>query len=420
MPTAVELDRLVAVGLSHRTAPVEVRERLALDEAAQRGLLGRLREAACDEVFVVSTCNRTELYTVPRSADGLRDALGWFRGPAGERLDTYLYWLKGREAVQHLFRVASSLDSLVLGEPQILGQVKDAIRVAGEEGALGPLLEPLAQRALAVARRVRAETEIGRNTVGIGNAGVDLATEILGDLRGRRALLLGAGEMGRQVAGALLHAGVSDLRVANRTFASAVEVAAANGGSAVAWEQLPSHLAQADVVVVATGAPSAVITAEMARRAVRERRYQPICLIDLAVPRNVDPAVSEVDEAWAFDIDDLHRVVERGRAARASAAEDAGRLVEEETVRFVAGLLAVDVTEELRALGTWAEEMREAEIARSKKLLDGLSDEQKAAIGALTRALVKRLTAGPLAALREAGRAGDRERIDQVKRTWKP
>lgn len=415
-----EADRIVAVGLSHRTAPVEVRERMALDEAGLRGLLGRLRNGVCEEAFVVSTCNRTEIYSVPRSIEAVRDAVGWFRGPTGERLDPYLYWYHGRDAVHHLFRVAASLDSLVLGEPQILGQVKEAVRLAGEEGALGRCLEPLAQRALAVARRVRTETDIGRNTVGIGNAGVDLAAEILGDLRGRRALLLGAGEMGRQVAGALLHAGVADLRVANRTWETAVEVAAAHGGSAVAWEHLPGQLAEADVVVVATGAPSPVVTVEMVRRALRDRRFRTICLIDLAVPRNVEPAVADLDEAWAFDIDDLHRVVERGREARATAAVDANRLVDEEANRFVATLSQVDVAEDLRALGAWAEEMRTTELARSRRLVEALDGPQREALDALTRALVKRLVAGPLAAMRDAGRAGDREAIEQVRKTWKP
>ncbi len=414
-----DADRLHAVGLSHRTAPVEIRERMALDDVGLRGLLVRLRETAADEALVVSTCNRTEIYTVPRSADAVREAVSAFRGPGGERLDPYLYWLRGRDVVQHLFRVTSSLDSLIVGEPQILGQMKEAVRVAGEEGLLGPMLQPLAQRALWVAKRVRTETEIGRNTVGVGNAGVDLAAEIFGELAGRRVLLLGTGEMGRQVAKSMLAAGVADLRVTNRTWEHAVALAAEHGGSAVPWDRLDVQLGEADIVVVATGAPTPVVTVSMVQRALRDRRFRPICLIDLAVPRNVDPAVAQLEEAWTFDIDDLHRVVQRGREQRSVAATEALKLVDAETDRYVASMDAVDVADDLRDLAAFGEQMRQVELEKSKRLTESLDEPARAALEAMTKALVKRLVAGQLNAVREAGAQGDHERLELLRKLWK-
>ena len=413
-------ESLVAVGMNHRTAPVAVRERLALDEEGVRRHLRRLtEEGICSEAMLVSTCNRVELYAVPR--DGREDLARYlhaFRGPGGEPVDPHLYWLQGEEAVRHLFRVAASLDSLVVGEPQILGQVKEAVRVAEKEHTLGRVLGRLAHRGLRVAKRVRTETDIGRYRVGVGNAGVDLAAQIFGTLDGRRALLVGTGEMGRQVAQALLSAGLSELVVTNRTHERAVELAATFGGTPIAWDRLESYLPLADVVITATGATRPVISADMIRKAVKERRYRSMFLVDLSVPRNIDPGVAGVEEAYLFNVDDLSRIVMQGQAAREAAARDAEALVAEEASRFMKTLAEVDLGPHLAAVTRKAEAIRAEELERSRKLLASLDESQRAALDAMTKALVKKVLHGPLTALRAAAREGDAARVHTLLEPW--
>jgi glutamyl-tRNA reductase len=408
---------IVMLGLSYRTAPVEVRERVAFSEVEVRERLGQLRgQGVCDEAFLLSTCNRVELYGVPAHGEASRIErwMAQHRGPRGESLEPYLYRHSGRDAIVHLFRVACALDSLVVGEPQILGQVRDAVKVAEESGALGRLLGPLSRRCLHVAKRVRTETAVGRGRVGIGNAGVDLARQIFGDLVGKRALLIGAGEMGREVAKALLSAGLAELLVANRTFERAVEVAEQFGGTPIGMDRVADYLSRVDVVIAASGATEPIIRPAEVRTAIRARRYRPLFLVDLAVPRNVDPAVGELDEAYLFNVDDLEQVVERGQHGRSQAAVEALRLVEQEADAFVVSLAEIDVGPKIGALVRAAEHMRELEIARSQRLLATLDDDGKKAVDAMTRALVKRLLDEPLRAVREAARAGDAARVAQI------
>ena len=416
----VETRPLIAVGVSHHTAPVEVRERLALDESAVRETLARLRaEEAVHEAMMLSTCNRVELYAVPRDLEAIRAYYQSFRGPGGERIDPHLYWHHGLEAVRHLFRVASSLDSLVLGEPQILGQVKQAVRVAAESDTLGEVLHPLTQRTLSVARKVRNETDIGRSRVGIGNAGVDLALQIFGGLAGKRCMLVGVGEMGRQVATALLSAGLDELLVTNRTFERSVALASEFGGTPVPFDRMVDYLPRADIVLAATGAPEPVVTVEMVRRALKERRYRTLFLIDLSVPRNIDGRIAELDEAYLFNIDDLSQVVAEGRKARERAAQAALELVDSEADRFIQSLSALDVKASLGALSAHGEAIRVAELARSRKLRDGLDGRQEKALDAMTKALVKKLLHGPMRAIRQAAREGDAERVEILLSVWK-
>ncbi len=411
---------LLAVGLSHHTAPVEVRERLAMDEDAVRQMLHRLRrDDVVEEAMLLSTCNRVELYTVPRSVEGLREFYGTFRGPAGERIDRHLYWHRERDAVRHLFRVASSLDSLVLGEPQILGQVKSAVRVATESETLGRVLHPLTQRTLSVAKKVRSSTDIGNSRVGIGNAGVDLALQIFGGLEGKRCMLIGVGEMGRQVAVALLSAGLEELLVANRTFDRSVALAEEFGGTPVPYDRLTDYLPRADIVLAATGASQPIVTVPMIKQALRDRRYRTLFLIDLAVPRNIDPGIEDLEDAYLFNIDDLSKVVEEGRQARAQAAEAAMQLVDREAERFLATLRTVDIHDDLRSVAQMAEAIREAELRRSRKLVEGLDASQQKALEAMTKAMVKKLLHRPMMAVREAARAGDAERAQTILESWK-
>ncbi len=414
-----DADRILAVGLSHHTAPVDVRERIAMDEAMVRETLSSLKQQrVIEEALLLSTCNRVELYAVPADADRLRDWLETFRTADGTPVSRYLYWKYGGEAVQHLFRVASSLDSLVLGEPQILGQVKDAVRVATEEKSLGRLLQPLSQRTLTVAKRVRSQTDIGRSRVGIGNAGVDLALQIFGSLQGKRALLVGVGEMGRQVARALLTAGLDELLVANRTYDRAAELASEHGFTAIRWDRLTEYLPRADVVIAATGASKPLITTEMVRRAIRARRYRTMFLVDLSVPRNISPSVESLDEAYLFNIDDLQRVVNRGREERAQAAQAATAMVDAEAAKYLETLESLDAGPAIRALTTRAETLRLEELARSRKLVASLDAGQAKQLDALTRALVKKLLHEHVGALREAAKRGDARAVEVLTEPW--
>lgn len=411
----------MSVGVSHHTAPVAVRERFALDEDGVRAELARLRSSGlAREAMLVATCNRSELYVVPETdaVDRLRAHV--FRPRAGldEPSERYLVWREGEEAVRHLFRVASALDSLVVGEPQILGQVKDAVRVAAVEGALGPVLHRLAQRTLWVAKQVRTHTELGRHTVGVGNAGVALAGRIFSSLQGRRALLVGTGEMGRQVARAMVGAGIGELLVTNRTFATAVEVAAEHGGVAVPFERLDAWLGQVDVVIVATGASRPVIDASQVAAAVRERRGRPLFLVDLAVPRNVDPRVDAIDSAYLFNLDDLTAVVQGGLAARRAAVDVAERTCAEQADRFARRLADLGVHDRIGQLVRHVEGLREVEIERSARLLSTLTDEQRAGVDTLLRAFAKKVLHAPIAKVREASREGDESTIDAILGAW--
>jgi glutamyl-tRNA reductase len=418
MAMAPDLRQLLAVGLSHNTAPVEVRERIAFDDQGIRTALDALQRDVTHEALLLSTCNRTELYAIPHSEARVREWLHSFRGPQGERLDRYLYWRRGRAAVNHLFRVASSLDSLVVGEPQILGQVKAAVRVAREQNTLGDFLQPLADRSFTVAKRVRSETAIGRNRVGIGNAGVDLALQIFGGLSGKRAMLLGVGEMGQQVARALLNSGLDDLMIANRTYERAVDLAREHGATAVRYERLAEYLPLADIVLVATGAPEPVLVSGQVRAALRARRYRTMFLIDLAVPRNVEPSVGDIDEAFLFDIDDLVQVVQRGQEARNAEADRATLVVDEETERFVKSMRRIDVSGVLRRMSDSAEILRLSEIERSKFVRD-LAPEQRKALDVMSRSLVNKLLHAPRSSLRDASIQGDEQAVKILGAVWK-
>lgn len=408
---------LVVVGVNHHTAPVEVRERLFLDPESVKRHLTRLRTEFCDEALLVSTCNRVELYAVAseNTSERVRGWLNQFHAPEGGSIDRYLFWREGRDAIVHLFRVAGSLDSMVLGEPQILGQVKDAVRLAEESGSLGAVLGNLSRRTLAVAKRVRTETSIGRCRVGIGNAGVDLARQIFGDLKGRKALLLGVGDMGRQVAAALHAEGVSRLCVVNRTFERAQSLASELGPAVAApWDQLDRELANADIVISAVGGTEPVLDAVRVTRALKARRWDPLFIVDLGVPRNVDAAVASIDEAYLFNVDDLTRVLEQGQAAREVASREAMTIVEHEADQFLTALRVVEVGPLIGRVTRRAEVMRQAELARSRKLLDTMGPAEREQLDLMTKALVKKMLDAPLRQLREAAREGDSARIDQL------
>lgn len=410
---------LLAVGLSHHTAPVEVRERLALDEKAVRERLDRLRaDGAVEEALLISTCNRVELYAVPTDIRAIEEFMREQRGPGGEPIDQYLYWHRDVDAVRHLFRVASSLDSLVVGEPQILGQVKDAIRIASESQAIGRTLGKLTRQTMSVAKRVRTETRIGESRVGIGNAGVDLALQIFGGLEGKRALLVGVGEMGRQVSRAMVGAGIEELVVCNRTYERSVECAAEFNGTPITWDRMQEYLSRVDVVIAATGAPKPIITGDSIGRALRARRWRPLFLVDLAVPRNISADVDAYDEAFLFNVDDLTSVMEEGQRERAAAAEEATRLVDSEAQRFMSKLAEIDIGQHIGTITRHAEQIRLAEIERSAKVLESLDPKQRKAVEAMTRAMLKKLLHGQIVAVRNAAKSGDDAALKALMDPW--
>jgi glutamyl-tRNA reductase len=400
--------KLLLVGMSHRTAPLELRERFAVDDP--RPALGKLVASPdVDEGVLLSTCNRVEALVVTRDADAARlrlrslferELAAGEERPRAEELDAALYELEGASAVRHTFRVASACDSQVVGEPQILGQVKDAYRAAVEIGACGPILGRLYQRAFATAKRVRNETKIAERPVSVARVGVDLATQIFDTLEDKHALLVGAGEMIELALEALREQGLAAIRVANRTPARAAALAERFQASAHGLAEIPALLARSDVVLTCIGGARPLITAAEVREALRERRGRPIFAIDLGVPRNVEPAVDDVDGAYVYDLDDLSGVARANAEERRREVERAEVIVLEEEQRFEGWLTALAAVPTIRALRGRAEAVRRAEIER---VLGGvaLDEAQRRAVEEVTRAIVNKILHAPVAKLRE-------------------
>ena len=393
------------VGLSHKSAPVAVREKVALSgDDLKEALAGLLARPGVGEVMVVSTCNRVECYVY---GEALEEARHFFLSRTGEAMG-HLYERSGREAVRHLFRVASSLDSMVVGEPQILGQVKEAYGLAASAETAGAYVSRLCNRAFATAKRVRSETEIARGAGSVSQVAVELVEKIFGDLRDRAVLLVGAGKMGALSAKALRDLGADRILVTNRSPEKARALAGEIGATAEPWDGLTSLLALADVVIVSTGAPTYVITQELAAHVMKARRGRSICLIDLAVPRNVDPACGQQDNVYAYDIDDLQKVVVQTHTARAEEALRAEAIVEAEVMAFAQERetrAALPVLAELRRR---AEQIARVEADRTLSHLGAKLDEKgRKSVEAMAQAIVNKLLHGPTARLKEAAASGD-------------
>ncbi len=388
--------RLSLVGVSHRRAPVELRERVALDRDGSAELARRLADGG--EAVVLSTCNRTELYLARDSDDGELAAMS-FLLEQGPEFEGVAYRLHDDAAALHLFRVAAGLDSLVPGEGEILGQVRDAANA----GSPGPFLDRLFRQALSTGRKVRVETAIGEAPSSVPAAGAALAQQVFGDLTGRRVLLLGAGKMSELTARNLLSRGAELVAIANRTSAHGEELAARLGTRAVSLDGLGPELADADVVVASTSAPGFVLTADEIGEVVRARRGRPLLFVDLAVPRDVDPALGRLDGCFVYDIDDLEAVVEQSLAGRRGEAVRAERLVAEEAERFREWRASLDVVPAIASLRARAEEIRAAELAK----LGRLSDEDRSLVEAVTAQLVNKLLHLPTVRLKEAAAAAD-------------
>jgi glutamyl-tRNA reductase len=410
---------IVVVGLSHRTAPVEVRERLAAGAEAVPVVLSRLASRGeLDEVMFLSTCNRVEVLALLRDGrieEGLRAIREELARHGGLEHDAdlapYLYDKRGDDAVSHVFRVAASLDSMVLGEPQILGQVKDAYDAAVAAGALKGMLGRCLSRAFAVAKRVRTETAIGEGSVSISSVAVDLARRIFGDLAARVVLLLGAGEMA-EAAAKSLGKGARALRICNRSFERAAALAGAMHASAAPWDQLESEMASADVVVASTASRVPVVTRDMVKRVMKARRGRTLFFVDIAVPRNVEPEVHGIDNVYVYNVDDLEKEVARGLAARRAEQEAAERIVGEELAQFLAWHRGLQVQPTVVAMRTKARAVLLAELERSLAgRLKHLPEADRAALTQMMEAAVGKLLHAPTTKLKaraaEADDAGE-------------
>ncbi|HXH83789.1 MAG TPA: glutamyl-tRNA reductase [Candidatus Tectomicrobia bacterium] len=402
---------LFAAGLSHKTAPIEVREQLAVEEDKLRELLGDVHGAGVlDELVIVSTCNRVEAYGVAEAPGEARAlvfrALCRHRGLDLATVEPMLYSHVDEHAVRHAFRVAASLDSMMVGEPQILGQVKEAFALAQAAQTVGPVLHGLFTQAFAVAKRVRTETAIGRHAVSVSFAAVEMARKIFAGLGGRAVLLVGAGKMSELAARHLLEQGAFPVYVANRTWSRAQALARALAGTAVPFDDLGTALAAVDIVITSTGAPEPVIDRAMVTAALRGRRGRPLFFIDIAVPRDVEPGVDALDDVYRYDVDDLRQVVEANLRERAREAQRAEALVEREVGKFVARQGEVEVVPTIVSLRARLEEIRVGELRRALARLPDASPETRATMEALSSAIVNKILHVPITKLRESSRAG--------------
>lgn len=405
---------ILLIGVNHKTAPVEIRERLAFnDEACAIGLRQLVDGEIVREGLIVSTCNRVEILgaTATDQLSFSAERITQFLDTSGQLpagfLDAHLYHHTDEEAVRHLFRVASSLDSMVVGEPQVLGQVRHAYALGVQAGTVGRILNRVVHHTFRVAKRVRNETGIAANAVSISYMAVELGKKIFDSLKDRTVLLVGAGEMAELSARHLVSAGASRVIVANRTEETARQLAAEFGGTAVPLEQLDQVLPEADVVICSTGAPDYVVTAERTRKALERRRHRPTCFIDISVPRNIDPAVSNIHNVFLFDIDDLESVISSNIREREREAERAELIVQSEVMQFQQKLRLIEVGPSIGALRQNMQDVARAELAKQRKRLGVLTQEQEAAIEALLVSTVNKISHPIISQMRRFYESGD-------------
>ena len=400
---------LILVGLNHRTAPVDVRERLSIPEQRLPDVLGSLR--ALDGVggaALISTCNRVELCVSAASEDVIETLVDFLAERAATSridLEKHLYILRHADMVKHLFRVTSGLDSMILGEPQIAGQVRKAFMVAQECGALDSLLIQVFEQTMRVGKKVRTDTGIGEHAVSVPYAAVELAKKIFGDLKGLQVLLLGAGEMGELTAEHLHQQEVKQVFVANRSYDKAVELADRFEGQAVQFDSIDEQLLSCDIVIASTGAPHYVITPEQVHRALEARKFRSLFLIDLAVPRNIDPAISDIEAAYLYNIDDLQHVADANLELRHKKAEQAEEIVAKEVDAFRRRLLSQDAVPTILELQNRLEEIRAGELEKCLRKLGPISTEQRQAIEMLSTQMVNKILHYPIIRLKDSNAA---------------
>jgi glutamyl-tRNA reductase len=414
--------RLLLTGLSHKTAPVNLREKFAIPEATLPRALQNLQKLGASEAIVLSTCNRVEFaLSVPDDVEPISIIdrfLNEWQGSTSA-YDGHLYKLESREAIQHLFRVAASLDSMVVGEPQILGQLKAAYAAAKSEGTVGGLLETVMTRAFNVAKRVRSETGIGHMAVSVSYAAVELARTIFGSLKGQTVMIVGSGKMGELAAKHLRRSGASRILVTNRTSERAEEMARLFEGRAVEYTQFHSVLHEVDIVITSSGAPHYIITRDDMQKVITRRKHRPMFLIDIAVPRNIDPAVNEIEGVFLKDVDDLEGVVDANLQERSRQAELAEKIVRHEVDQMIARLRIEEVTPTIVSLQGQLEEIRAAEVLRTLRRMPGLTPEQQQQIEIMTKSIVNKIAHGPISELRRnAGQPEGGPVIEAIRRVF--
>jgi glutamyl-tRNA reductase len=409
---------IVLIGVNHKTAPVEVRELLAFSETAcAEGLRALVDGEVVREGLIVSTCNRVEVLTattseqITQSRERITNFLSQSRSLPHDLFREHSYSHIDDQAVRHIFRVASSLDSMVVGEPQVLGQVRKAYSVALEAGTAGRVLNRLIHQTFRVAKRVRSETGIAANAVSISYMAVELGKKIFGSLKGRSVLLVGAGEMAELSARHLISAGVSKVLIANRTEESSERLAKEFGGEAVSFERLADYLPEADIVICSTGAGEYVVTANMAREALNRRRNRPAFFIDISVPRNLDPAIGGLPNAFVFDIDDLESVVSSNIREREREAERAELIVDSEVMQFQQSLRVLEIGPSIGALRQTFQDIARSEMIRQRNRLGPLTPEQESAVEALLLSAVNKISHPLIDRMRRSFEASDNESI---------
>lgn len=406
------------VGLSHRTAPIDVREKVHLSAEQVPGALRALREFA-PEAMILSTCNRFEIlmrHEKPLDPSRITAMIGRECGVDPAQFESNLYFHEGEEAVKHAFRVAGSLDSMVIGESQILGQLKQAMTLAQQEQALQGALQSILDRAITVAKKIRSETSIAVKPVSMSSVAVDLATKIFGSLNGKTALVIGAGKMSVLSIRHLQSHGITNMLIANRTFQKAEELAQEVNGKAVPFETLTDQLAQADIIISSTGSPDFILMKEHVERAMSKRKNRPMLLVDIALPRDIDPKIHEIGNVYLYAIDDLKSLADRNRQERHKEADQAEAIVTREAQICWSKLKELDAAPAIHELQGKAEELRRQEIELGLQSLGEVSEEQKAGIETLAARLVDKILQGYFCEMRQlAGQPGGLEKIQYIR-----
>ena len=398
---------LIVLGLNHKTAPIEIRERLAFPEDRIETALHQVKSlTSLKENMILSTCNRVEIYAASREIENaildLKHFLSRYHALSLKEFEKNLYSFVGEEAVKHIFRVASSLDSMVVGEPQILGQIKSAYNIAVESKTSGLILHRLLHRAFHVAKRVRTETKIGDRAVSVSFVAVELAKKIFETLEKKMVLLIGAGEMCELAARHLVSEGVEKVLVTNRTYERAVALAQEFKGEAIPFDEIGQGLKKADIVISATDSPQYLIHHDQVTKVIKDRKNRPIFFIDIADPRNIEPSVGDIENVYLYNIDDLKKVADENIKDRGKEAQKAESIVQEEVIKFVNWYHSLEVTPTIVALRKKFEEIRKKELEKTLSLHPNLSDKEKKSLEALTSAILNKILHTPSTLLKQS------------------
>ncbi len=414
---------ILVVGLNHKTAPIEVREKIAFDGTKLSEAIQLLKAShEIKENIILSTCNRVEIYAgvneINAGIESIKDFISGFHNVPRDLLDRSLYILKGQDAIRHMYRVASSLDSMVVGEPQILGQLKDAYEAALNNKTTGVFLNRLMRKSVSVAKRIRTETKIAESAVSISFAAVELAKKIFDDLASKSFMLIGAGEMAELAARHLINSGVQDVYVTNRTAARAEELALEFHGKVVLFENFTQELRYTDIVICSTGASRYILDKKQTHVIMKERKQKPMFIIDISVPRNIDPAINDLDNVYLYDVDNLQGIVDTNIEERGKEAEKAEQIVDDEIGSFLKWTASLTATPTIVALRNKAEEIRKTELEKTLSRMGPMEENKIRSIENLTCSIVNKLIHPPTAALK-SDEENKEQMLDIVQKIFK-